>query len=102
METFNYTNIPDRICFTYKDCMTVYYEDTERDEKRTFHSYRDGKLWKSLDMPRKDKEYFACDIKGNYIPVSLILVNRELEAKLKEALKKEFKSALPTLVKETK
>ena len=82
MEVFNYIGIPERQAFTYKDCLTVYYEDTEKGEKRTFHSYRNGQFWKALDMPRTDKEYYACDIKGNYIPVSLILENRALKKEL--------------------
>ena len=99
-ELFNYDDIIDRQTFTYDGCSVVFYEDTEKNEKRSFHSYMGGDLYMSRATPPKSKIFYCCDVYGNYIPRSIILENRKLKQMLKENPKPEFKTTLKTFIKE--
>lgn len=101
METFTYNEIPQNQTFTTANTMMIFYEDTEEGGKRSFHSYLNGELYKSnaTNMVRKSDIFYACDINGNYIPVSLVLANRKLmqeNKRLKKIL--NTNTALPTMV----
>ncbi len=95
-EFFDYSGIPCRQTFTYDGCSVVFYEDTEKGEKRTFHSYMGGYLYRSESSPPKSRnDFYTCDIHGNYIPLSLVRTNVKLRKELVELKKAcEFKTKL--------
>ena len=81
-EFFSYEDIPLKRTFTYDGCSVVFYEDTQKGEKRSFHSYMGGLFYRSAASPPNNKRFFTCDIYGNYMPVSLIRENIELQEEL--------------------
>ncbi len=83
-EVFKYSDIPERHTFTYDGCSVVFYEDTERGEKRTLHSYLGGNLYNSSAFVQTDKEFYCCDRYGNYIPKSYVDEIRTLKQEVKE------------------
>ncbi len=96
-ETFRYNNVPKQQTFTYDGCSVVFYQDTERDDPvKTFHSYLGGDLYNTRAYPPKHIEkFYACDIYGNYIPISMVLEKRRLAKELKELKRKcEFSTTL--------
>lgn len=99
-ETFAYADTPEGHCFTYDGCSVVFYEDTEKGEARSFHSYMNGDLYRAKATPPYKMEFYACDIYGNYIPVSYVQELKTLKRMVKELHKElekgTFVCTLPT------
>jgi len=56
--------IPKGICFTNDSHISVFYEDTEPGEKKTWHSYRYGKLYDSQATPNRRDKWYLCSRRG--------------------------------------
>ena len=98
-ETVSYQDLPDRHCFTFSGASLVWWEDTEKGEKRSFHCYKNGYLHKSsCAIANKNEKFYLCDRYGNYIPHSLVMENRELKARVKELSKVIYTSPLPAMI----
>lgn len=98
-ETVSYQDLPDRHCFTFSGASLVWYEDTEKGEKRSFHCYKDGNLYRSsCNVANTKQKFYLCDVYGNYVPYSLVMENRELRARVKELSKTIYSSPLPAMI----
>ncbi len=96
-EMFGYDSVPLRHTFTYDGCSVVFYQDTERGEKKkTFHSYIGGDLYMSRAFPPTNmKEFYTCDVYGNYIPISMVNEKAKLREEIRELKEKgEFMTEL--------
>jgi len=101
IEVFGYDDVPMGETFTYDGCSVVFYQDTGKGEReKTFHSYFDGNLYRTVSHPPKSqKRFYCCDVYGNYIPRSLLDKLRENRERIKELEKDTFKCTLPTRIK---
>ena len=97
-ETFYLVNVPKKHTFTWDGSSVVFYEDTERGEAKSYHSYMRGKLYMSKAFPEIGKEYYCCDIYGNYIPRSYIDEITRLKKEVKELSVPVFKTELKTFI----
>jgi len=58
------SEIPKGMCFTNDSHTFVFYEDTDPGEKRTWHSYRNGELYKSNATPNSRDKWYLCNRHG--------------------------------------
>lgn len=56
--------IPKGMCFTNDSSQYVFYEDTERGEAKSWHSYRHGQLYRTNHTPNTRDIWYLCNKHG--------------------------------------